>query len=347
MSTSRNISLFVLACVVAAPAALAGGRNPGSVLVFPVQRSGVSPTETGNSAFFTIINVTNINTTPQNPSSFGGSTGVHYQYANTINNPADIQQPLGCIVFDRHEFLTPADTLSVLTTCHNAAFAPGQAGYLVVSAENPSAFNTPWSHNFLIGSELVVNASGGIYSLNALPFEAVPAQGANTDVNLNGRLDFDGAEYEGTPETLYIDSFIALAGSQLALINLTGGPSALATAQIDIWNDNEFALSTTKVFKCWFDVQLTSISPLFSSAFLSNNTPDDPRELDLDCNGINDVETGWARIEGIVAQTPFGAARPNPAFLGSITSGPATAINGGHLLWESKAKQLNGSFMEP
>lgn len=333
----RKFALASLVVLAASPFALAGGRNPGSVLVYPVQRSG--------GGFFTVVSVTNINTAPETPISFGGSTLVHYEYVNTIHNPKDVQQPLGCTVFDRIEYLTPADTLSVLTTCHNAT-AGGQQGYLVVSAQNPSQFDVPWSHNFLIGSELVVNASGGIYALNAIPFEAVPAAGAATDLDLDGQLDFNGVEYEGVPDTLYIDSFIGLAGSQLALINLTGGPHALALVQFDVWNDNEFPLSTTKLFKCWFDVPLVQVSPLFDGFFLANNTPDDGQELDLDCNQINDLETGWARINGVVANSPFGAPIANPALLGSITSGPGTSINGGKLLWESKAKQLNGTFLD-
>lgn len=331
MKFTRILSVTTLAVLAAGPLALAGGRNPGSTLVFPVQRSG--------QGWFTIVSVTNTNVNP-----LGGATLVHYEYVNTIYNPAETQQPLGCTIFDRIEYFTAADTLSVVTSCHNAT-AGQQQGYLVVSAQDPTKFGVPWSHNWLMGSELVLNGSGGMYSINAIPFEAIPAAGLATDVDGDLELDFNGVEYEGIPETLYIDSFIALAGSQLALINLTGTPDALVTVQFDVWNDNEFPLSTTKLFKCWFDERLVNVSPLFDQFFLFNNTPDDPEELDLDCNNINDAETGWARINGVVANSPFSPPIPNPALLGSITSGPQGPINGGHLLWESKAKQLNGTFL--
>jgi hypothetical protein len=340
MKPLRLIALILIVTATLAPSALADGRQPGSVLIFTVQRSG--PT------FFTVVSVTNINTMPMTPNSFGGSTLVHYEYANTIPNPSEPQLPLGCVVFDRVEFLTPADTLSVLTTCHNATSPDGQAGYLVVSAQDPTLYGVPWSHNDLMGSELVVNASGGMYSLNAIPFTSPVAAGSPTDLNSNGQLDFNGMEYQGVPDILYIDSFLAVAGSSLAMINLTGGPTDRNTLKIDVWNDNEFPLSTTKIFACWFDQPLVNVSPLFSETFLATSTPHDPNELDVNCNGVGTFETGWARIQSVNVQTVGGNfVAADGAVLGSITAGPTTSIDGGHLLWESPTKQLNGSAFSP
>jgi hypothetical protein len=295
----KAVRLICAALVVASltPAAFAGGRNPGSALVFPVQRTG------GAGNFFTLVSVTNTNTQPQTPQSFGGSTLVHYEYVNTVPDPANPAIPLACTVFNRVEFLTPADTLSVATWCHNAVTPSGQQGYLVVSAQDPSKFDTAWKFDHLIGSELVVNAVGGVYSLNAIPFNAGPSDPAGgglmdgdpTDVDLDGQLDFDGVEYEAIPDVLYIDSFVAILGSSLSLVNLTGGPHARNTVAFDVWNDNEFPLSATLVMGCWFDLPLSSVSPLFEQWFLVMNTPHDPQELDINCDGLGDLETGWAR----------------------------------------------------
>ena len=106
-------SLFAAALVgsMLVSNAFADGRKPGSLLIFPVHRSGEA---------FTVLSVTNTNLTPQTRVSFGGSTNVHYQYVNVVPNRANRFRPLGCFIFDRVEFLTPADTLSVLTACHNA-----------------------------------------------------------------------------------------------------------------------------------------------------------------------------------------------------------------------------------
>jgi hypothetical protein len=275
-----------------------GGRHPGSVGVFTVHRSGAQPEDGGT--FFTILSVTNTATDPATPADPGGSTNVRYEYVNVVPDPADPFVPLACSTFDRVEFLTPADTLSVLTSCHNATAPGGQQGYVVVSAEDPSLFGTPWSHNHLVGSELVVTGSGGMYSLNMVSLPSPVADGDPTDLPdvagnpPNGRLDFNGVEYAALPDELLIDSFVALAGSQLALLNLTGGAKAVNTVKLTVWNDDEFPLSATRAFACWFDQPLVAVSPLFSEGFLANNTPNDPQELDVNCDGLGDFETGWA-----------------------------------------------------
>jgi hypothetical protein len=340
MHALRAVAAATLLLGAVAPDLAAGGRNPGSLLIYPVHRSGAS--------LFTIVCVTNTNTAPQTPFSFGGSTTVHYQYFNVIPNPANKFQPLNCVDFDRREFLTPADTLCVLTGCHNAVAPGGQEGYLVVNAENPAAFRQAWSWNFLIGSEIVINASGAIYSVNAIPFVSPLQTGTATDVNQNTRYDLDGIEYEQAPEFLYIDSYVALVESQLAMVNLTGDARDLNTLFFSIWNDNEFPLSASLVFNCWFDCPLSSVSPAFDEGFLAGLAANDPSELDIDCDGLGDLETGWAIIDSIDVSTGGGlAVSPDGAVVGSITAGGPTLLGAGHLLWESFTKQANGTIFTP
>ena len=52
---------FIACAMLAASSLRADGRNPGSVLVFPAQRT--------NAAGFTIVSVTNVNVNPQTPIS--------------------------------------------------------------------------------------------------------------------------------------------------------------------------------------------------------------------------------------------------------------------------------------
>jgi hypothetical protein len=333
MKPIHLVSTLALLAAPLAPASFADGRTPGSVLVYTIHRSGPN--------LFTVVAVTNTNTQPQTPSSFGGSTIAHFEYVNVTPNPAESQLPLDCQIFNRYEFLTPADTLCVLTTCHNAS--GGQEGYLVVSAENPEEFQERWSFDYLIGSQLVVNAFGAMYSIEAVSFEAKTETGSETDKDYDDQIDFDGEEYEGVPEKLYIDSFIAAAGSSLTLLNLTGSLQHVVTVKFDIWNDNEYALSATKQFRCWFEEPLEEVALAFDDWFLRNNTPNDPSELDVNCDNVDDLETGWARIDGIVASCG-GESIPNPALLGAITAGPFNSIEGGRLLWESEHKQHNGDF---
>jgi len=326
----------------ATPEAFADGRNPGSVLVYPMHRSGFATKmqpgtgDSYSSFFFTILSVSNTNLLPATPNNaLGGTTGIHWEYVNITPDPNSNvvpQLPLFCNVANVRETLTPADTRAVLTSCHNGAFF--QEGYVVLSATNPDTFDDPWKFDYLIGSELVVNSVGGMYSLNAVPFNAGAALNdkAPTDIDQDDRLDFDGIEYERMPDELYIDSFLAIANSSLILMNFTGGTGSAATVRIDIWNDFEQALSAVFSFKCWFEERLVTISPFFSEPFLRGNTPNDPIELDLDCDQNNDLETGWARVRALGASPGFGDA----ALLGAISAGPGkNVINGGHLLWES------------
>jgi hypothetical protein len=343
MNVIAKFSAVALAAAALAPSSLADGRNPGSALIYPIQRSGFTLGNPEGGFFFTIVTVTNNNLTPATPFSFGGSTNVQYEYVNTIFNPQFPLKPLHCAVNDRVEFLTPADTFAVLTNCHNASV--GQEGYLVISAQDPAKFKTAWSFNHLMGSEMVVTALGGVYSLNAIPFSSPLPEGDETDLDGDGQLDFDGSEYEGVPDTLYIDSFVALAPSSLTLINLTGGVDFNATVKFDIWNDNEFPLSATETFRCWFEEPLQVVSEVFSQFYLTINTPNDPTELDINCNGFGEFETGWAKISGVVASSTAETIS-DPAILGAITAGPDFLFDGGRLLWESEDKQFNGDFLK-
>jgi len=255
--------------------------------VYPIHRSAPDA--------FTVVCVSNTNTDPITEWHTGGMTNVKFDYVNMIPNPADSQLPNDCYVVDRVESLTPADTLCVLTACHNAANAEG---YLVVTAQDPlSGLKTPWAFDYLVGSELVVTALGAKYAINAIPFRSPREIGCPTDQlkgDYDGQLDFDDVEYEAIPEKLYLDTFLAAGKSSLTLINMSGGTQFTAVAQFDVWNDNEFPLSATKLFRCWFEEPLSDVSLVFSEGFLSANTPHDPQELDIDCDGLGELETGWA-----------------------------------------------------
>lgn len=338
----RRFALFAAAGIMAAalaPASFADGRKPGSVLIYPIHRSGTS--------FFTVVSVTNVNVDPVN-----GGTWIQYDYVNVVANPQNNFQPLDCIRIDRGNLLTPADTQSVLTNCHNASFN-GQEGYLVIHAQDPTKSKVAWSFNYLVGSELVVNAVGGIYSLNAVPFAAIEAKGKATDLAANGgdgdgQLDFNDKEYESLPQCLYIDTFLAVANSSLTLLTLSGGKFFTTTVRFDIWNDFEIPLSAAGItFRCWFEEPLAAISSAFTPAFLAGNTPNDPIDLDINCDQQDDFETGWAKITGQGASSQLDFIPGPSALVGAITAGPATNINGGHLLWETTANGVDGEFLNP
>jgi len=331
-----SLAVLLMSLVSTTGSLVAQPPRPGSVLIFPVHRSG--------GGLFTLLSVTNTADLPTTPFSSGGTTLARFECVSTIPNSANPFRPLGCTVQDRLELLTPGDIFTVLTSCHLATVAGGQSGYLVVSAQNPAGGGA-WSHNFLLGSAFVVSASGVAWSVNAVSFPSPQAAGAPTDVSpANGRLDFNGVEYAEIPDLLYIDSFVGLAGAQLALINLTGGPLDVNTVIFSVWNDNEFALSTTLSFNCWFDRPLSEISTLFTEGFLQGS-PNDPEEVDVDCDGVQDLESGWAVIDSLLVATPGGTfVAGDGALLGAITAGQTVFLDGGRLLWGSAAGQTNGSF---
>ncbi|MEZ5978434.1 MAG: hypothetical protein R3F34_09470 [Planctomycetota bacterium] len=327
MRLITTASLALLGVAALAPSALADGREPGSVLVYPVHRS-----ELFNPAVFNVVNVTNTNR------NGNGETDIHFQYVNVTATPGGFLFA-NCTIADRVETLTPADTLSVLTSCHNGAF--GSEGYLVVSAMDPVLVDTYWSFNWLIGSEQIVSAGGGIYSLNAIPFRSPQANFADTDLDQDGRRDFDGQEYETIPDELYIDSYIGAIAGNIVLISLTG-PEFLTHVEFIVFNDDEFQLSAQYDFACWANTPLSTISGYFTALGLAT-TPDDPTELDINCDQIQEFDTGWAIVRPTFSLSITSPNITNPAVLGALTNDAAPFMNA-RLMWESTTKQDNGSF---
>jgi len=323
----RLLSLSLLGLAAFAPSALADGREPGSVLVYPIQRSSLL-----NPGVFNVINVTNTNR------AGSGETDVHFEYVNVSTSPTPFLFAV-CNIADRVETLTPADTLSVLTSCHNGG--TDVEGYLVVSARNPDLVDTYWSFNHLIGSEQIVSAGGGMYALNALPFTSPLPQGSDTDLDQDGRRDFDGSEYEGIADELYIDSYIGAISGDLVLLTFLGG-EYLVNVNFIIYNDDEFQLSGQYSFSCWTRTPLALISGYFTEQGLQT-TANDPKELDISCDGLQDLNTGWAIVRPTTALSITSPSVSNPAVLGALANDVAPFMNA-RLLWESVTKQFNGQF---
>ncbi len=310
--TLRTSLPAALLCLLA-HAAAAQAPAPGSVLVFPLHDSR---------SMLTIVSVTNTNTGP------GGDVRALFRYVNATPS-ANPLKPGHCSTVFRGELLTPGDTVSVLTSCHDVADAQG---FLVVSAQHATA-GYAVARDDLIGSALIVHPQGSVYALQAYSFGAVAPQGSPTDADLDGLLDFDGTEYESLPRLLFADTFLAIANTRLTLLHLAPTLNDDVVVKLDIQNDNEFPLSITLTFRCWFEVPLAQLGAAFTQPFLAN-TPNDPNELDVSCDGVDDFETGWFRIRPLVA-SGIGST-PDPAVLGALTAGPFEP-EGGRLLWGSGA----------
>ncbi len=277
---------------------MAHRRRAGSLLVYPEFDN-----ESGSQTLLTL--------THSQPD--GGDIAVEFVYIDGE----------GCTEFNRTELLTPNDTLTLLTRVHN----PDQdRGYVYAFAKD-ALTGEPIVSNVLIGHSLIVSAgigggrsagkgrggnSGGLgaieYSVNPLVFEGL-AEGGFTDVDGDGLRDLDGVEYEMGPDELLIPRFfgqgdvdtfgVSAFDSSLVLLSLSGGAQFDTTVDFLVYNDNEEVFSAEHTFYCWEKVALLDISAVFGQSFLANGTAHDPGEL----LGAPEIETGWMRIDGAVANS--------------------------------------------
>ncbi|MBL8863497.1 MAG: hypothetical protein JNK02_16020 [Planctomycetes bacterium] len=292
--------------------------KPGSLLLFPYFSNGGGPTSEGEGPVGTqtFITVTNTNNNfNQAGQLFVGTVDVEFVYINGEN----------CLEFNRTRRLTPNDTITVSSLLDNPN---AQRGYLYVFAKSPTS-GAAISWNFLEGDSIVVSPQRAL-STNIPPvvYQAIGAQGSNTDVDGDGIRDLNNVEYSANAAELHIPRFIAAPNSSLILIGLTG--SRFTTiANFLAYNDNEEAFSGQVAFDCWDIRPLYQISGIFTNTFLqsTNHNP-------LESFGGN--ETGWIRMWGATA---FSTAqqRSNPAMLavrvdltafGSLPYGIGTNTNG-------------------
>ena len=278
---------FVLTAVAGlgmASAAMADGRNPGSLLLYPEfdNRAGV----------VTVLTITNTD-------AAGDDVDVEFVYIGRYDQSGDVD----CEEFNRTETLTANDTLTLLTNFHNPQH---EQGYVYAFARD--GVNSPIAHNWLIGNVMTVEGLTAFeYSVNPVAYEAI-----NPEVDNNGVRKLDGNQYEQSPNEILVPRFLGQGGnfhSELILIGLTGGAAFDTTVDFLIYNDNEEIFSSEHTFYCWDRVYLTDISGIFDNSFLADFTNNDPQEL----YGAPMIETGWFRMTGAQASSAS-TTIPDPAF---------------------------------
>lgn len=316
----RHLALAPAA--LAAISALAMGYDsspPGSLVIYP---------EYDNSAgVHTLLTLTNVSDTE--------STRVLFVYVDGDD----------CHVSDRAHTLTPNDTLTVLTRFHTP---DGGRGFVYATAINAS--DDRISFNYLVGTtKRVDGVTGSHYSLKPFVYQSYLPVGASTDLNQNGLIDMDEAEYEAVPGEHVVPSFIGqrpgFFESELILIGLSGGAQFQTRVELVIYNDNEQQFSSTYAFRCWEKAPIEQVSPAFRTSFLYF-TDHDPNEV----IGSPTIETGWFRIWGKVASSTT-TTIADPAILvafvesihddssGDIPFGQGLNVNA--KLW---AMSVNGEF---
>ncbi len=214
--------LTALAGLGMASDAVAGGRNPGSLLLAPEFDNRVGDV--------TVLTVTNT-------AMSGDDIDVEYVYLGRYGYE---HQPVFCEEFNRTETLTPNDTITLLTRAHNPQ---QEQGYVYMFAKD--ANGAPVAHNYLIGQALTVSGFSILtfdYSVNCVSYE-----GYTGDDNGNGLRDLDGVEYEQSAQEILIPRFFGQGGafsSELIFIGLTGGAASITTVDFLIYNVNEQVFSS-------------------------------------------------------------------------------------------------------
>lgn len=317
----KKLVFILLAAAVILPVvgtvAQAGGREPGSLLVFPLydSRAGMA----------TLITVTNTH-----PSQ---DVWVEYRYIDGRD----------CSKSDRSEWLSPRDTLTVIAGTHN--FDQNQ-GFVYVYAKADITDPSPIVHNWLVGQASAIDGIRVLEaSYNAYAFNGIGHDGDLTDIDGDEILDMDGAEYEMAADFYIQPRFVGQADrnypgflSDIVLINLTGGKAFTAEINFDIWNDNEAKSSATWEFTCWDRKTLMEISGAFSATNMKYQDDDD------EIIGFPELEAGWFEVHGIVANSDCDSI-DDPAILHLLTETTGKHFAGADLPFESAEKQDNGDLL--
>ena len=255
---------------------------PGSILLFPTVDSRAG------AARGTMISVTNTSASrivsPTN-NFRNGDIQLHYYYLACEDGFTH--------VFNRKEFLTPNDTLTVFAGSHNPET---ERGYLLVVAEDPET-EVAVKFNYLIGDEVVVDLQQNqLWGIPAISFRARASSGATdnngrvkTDHatsggNGNGSVDFDGVEYDFYPDQLMISSFFEqtlLHETRLVLVSPLGA-YYLVQVNFLFYDNEEDVYSRNYRFSCWTEEVLSDISAV-------------TRRLG---GTSTEMAMGWARIDG-------------------------------------------------
>lgn len=288
----KLLSTAAVGLALAATAQANSIDRAGSLLVFPYFSN--------NSGSTTFLTVTNSN------ADAAGTIDVEFVYINGDD----------CLEFNRTRRLTPNDTITVSTVLDNPN---DRRGYVYAFAKSTTT-GAPVSFNFLEGNSIVLSASDSL-STNIAPvvYAAVPAQGANTDVDGDGNRDMNGAEYASSANEIHIPRFVADTNSSLIVLGLTGAQFRTVISFL-AYNDNEEAFSGQFTVDCWDIRRLPNISGVFTESFLESTNHN------VGETGVSGTETGWIRLVG---QTAFSTAaqRSNPAFIAmSIDSGSFSSL---------------------
>ena len=286
-----------------------------------------------------------------------GNVLVEYRFINKDN----------CLKTDQTFTLTPCDTLSFITSAPGVnSGGPNKRGYAYVYAKsattspnNPTGTPIVWNH--MIGQQLILNGITMVnYSMNAVSFKGIGPEGAFNDDDGDGIRDLNGptldgggpnplAEYEEAPDEILIPRFLGqdlaapggpnLYNSDVILVNLSGGSAFTTIVDILGYNDNEDPLSAQYEFYCWDKPKLRDFAEFTLESSLDLNPTNDPDEI----VGAPTKESGWLRIDGLVANSSGPEAILDPAIYAVLVE-CTNNLCAADLPWE-RCSQRNGDLL--
>ncbi|MBI5364649.1 MAG: hypothetical protein HZA53_15845 [Planctomycetes bacterium] len=294
---------LVFAAALTAPA-IADGRNPSSLLLFPQFRHSAATSSTTLPPINTVITITNTHPTQ--------SAFVHIVMINAVTcNHADWPT----------QTIPQCGSYSILSSQLFPPITTGEEGYLYAYAVQSANPGVPAvSFNFLIGDCMVVDGinapSAGIitnYSIDPVGFAAVnPVLNAPLGFSPPAFPQLDGIVYSKAPARILIPRFMGqdtapdpiVNSSDLVLLSLAGTTTTTSTpsniqtlVDLLVFNDNEEAFSAQYQFRCWKRDSLLNINGIFAERFLRDFTNDNPNEIRLTTAGTT-KEAGWMFLEG-------------------------------------------------
>lgn len=314
-----SIGLVLLSCAGAQAQPLQ--MQPGSSLVFPLVDN-----RPGHGTMVSVTNLLDDDRACPDRDARRGDVLLQYLYVD-----AETQDE-----FERYEFLVPGDTLSVLT---ERTASELEVGYLVVSAFDPVDPTRAIQYDHLMGSAIIAQA-GPNFMFSYTPYAFLgrpnrdapdPCERRRTDVDGDGRPDFDGSEYSLFPREIVVESFIeekGVFGNTLTLLT-TSAPEHVAELHVRFRNNVGTRYDEWFEFSHWWTGSLGEVSEVASS-LLGNR-----HEL-----GFREVETGWVSFRGVRIVDSSGNPVRNrrghaavPPILGVFTQyAHNTAFSGGHAL---------------
>lgn len=314
----NNCGCCDVACVTIGECPIINRLLPGSLLLYPEWDNRPGRT--------TYMSITNANCQWPN-----AGTWVEFVYIDKTN----------CIEFNTTKYLTPCDTLTVLTSAQNPSTS---RGYMYAFAKDVNGH--PISFNHLIGDLIIADGVDGYqYAVNAVSFRSPVPRNQLTDLDQDGIRDLNGLEYDMAPDELMIPRFLGqdppgaqVYQDELVILNLSGGLSFQTVISIIGYNDNEVPFSVTKQFYCWEKWKLSEISNAFTNTYLKG-LGDDPLEI----IGLTTREAGWFKIDGSTAFSDIEQIT-DPAIYGFLVEKSTNPDRAAELPWEICA-QGNGDLL--